>query len=172
MMLFLIPLLLWASDPAATVRNEIVALYQRSLEALGRGDVDTALQMDTEDWVSIVAGQKPRTKQELEPFIRRDIANVKPPPGWNAMWLPDYEHNGTRTGIQVYDLKLEGDSAIVLCLVGGTRNETIDGDGATTLWGRVARAGHVDQNFQWLEATDARKTDYQRTDGGRPSTNQ
>src|SRR5262245_49585322 len=89
-------------------RNEILAAYERSLDALGRGDAEGPMQMDTNDWVSITVGQKPRTRQEMEPFIRRDIATMKPPPGWNASWKPDYERNGTSSGIQVYDLKLEG----------------------------------------------------------------
>ena len=126
--LLLIPsLLLAAADPAEEARREIVAGYQRSLDALQRGDADGAMQIDTNDWISIVVGQKPRTRQELEPFIRRDIAGMKPPPGWSAVWKPDYERNGTTTGIQVYDLKLDGSTAVVLCLVGSTRTETVDG---------------------------------------------
>lgn len=109
------------------VRNEIVAAYQWSLDALARGDADAALQMDTQDWVSVVVGQQPRTRQELEPLVRRDIAGMKPPRGWVASWGPDYEHNGTSTGIQIYDVQVRGDTATVLCLVGGTKTETIDG---------------------------------------------
>src|SRR5690349_4632154 len=126
--LFLIPvLLLAADDPALQVRREIVAAYQRSLDALGRGDADGALQIDTPDWVSFVSGQRPRTRQELEPYIRRDIAGMKPPAGWKATWWPGYERNGTTTGIQVYDVKIAGEHAIVLCLVGSTRNEIAEG---------------------------------------------
>ncbi len=125
--LLLMPLLLLASEPEDTARKDIVAAYQRSLDALARGDADGALRIDTNDWVSITAGQKPRTRQEMEPFIRRDIASMKPPPGWSATWRPDYERNGTSSGIQIYDLKLEGNGAVVLCLVGNTRTEIIDG---------------------------------------------
>jgi ketosteroid isomerase-like protein len=125
--LFISLLLLAAADPVEDARIEIVAAYQRSLDALQRGDADGAMQIDTNDWISITVGQKPRTRQELEPFIRRDIASMKPPPGWSATWKPDYERNGTTSGIQVYDVTLDGDKAIVLCLVGGTRTETVDG---------------------------------------------
>jgi len=127
MLIAAVVLLAAAADAGSQVRNEIVVAYQRSLDALRSGDADAALQIDTEDWVSIVVGQKPRTRQELEPLLRRDIAGMKPPPDWAAVWKPDYERNGTTSGIQVYDVKLEGDRAIVLCLVGGTRTETTDG---------------------------------------------
>jgi hypothetical protein len=127
MTLFLLPLLLAAADPSQEARKEIVAAYQRSLDALQRGDADAAMQIETADWISITVGQKPRTRQEMEPFIRRDIASMKPPPGWAATWKPDYERNGTSTGIQLYDLKLDANNAVVLCLVGSTRIETIDG---------------------------------------------
>ena len=73
-------------------------------------------------------GQKPRTRQEMEPFIRRDIASMKPPDGWRASWKPDYERNGTSSGIQVYDVKVDENSAIVLCLVGNARTEIVDGE--------------------------------------------
>lgn len=114
-------------EAADKVRGQIVAAYQRSLDALQRGEADEAMQIDTVDWVSITTGQKPRTRQEIEPFIRRDIASMKPPPGWSATWRPDYERNGTTSGIQIYDLILDGDSAVVLCLVGNTRVEIAQG---------------------------------------------
>src|SRR5579864_7071321 len=92
----LIPCLLWAApDPVEAVRNEIVAAYQRSLDALRRGDADTALSIDTRDWVSITVGQRPRTRAEMEPLIRRDIAGMKPPAGWAVTWEPDFLRNGT-----------------------------------------------------------------------------
>ena len=115
------------SDPAEESRQQIVAAYQQSLDALRRGDAEAAMAIDTDDWVSITAGQKPRTKQEMAPFIRRDIASMKPPEGWDAVWKPDYEHSGTISGIQIYAAQFEGDRAVVLCLVGSTRNTTIDG---------------------------------------------
>src|SRR5215813_3700667 len=88
--LFLMPLLvLAADDPAQEARKDIIAAYQRSLNALQRGDADGAMQIDTDDWVSITVGQKPRTRQELEPFIRRDIESLRPPPAWSASWSPD-----------------------------------------------------------------------------------
>jgi len=109
------------------VRNEIVAAYQRSLDALARGDADGAMSIDTPDWVSITPGQAPRTRAGMEPLIRRDIASMKPPAGWAAFWRPDYERNGTGTGIQVYDVDMQGNSATALCLVGSTKAETIAG---------------------------------------------
>src|SRR5579863_7199726 len=105
--LLLLPWWLIAADPVEEARKDILAVYQRSLDALGRGDADAALQMETKDWVSITVGQKPRMREEMEPFIRRDIASLKPPPGWLASWKPDYERNGTSSGIQLYDLKLD-----------------------------------------------------------------
>ena len=113
--------------PADAARREIVAAYQRSIDALSRGDAEAAMQLDTNDWVSITVGQRPRTRQEIEPFVRRDIASMKPPAGWSATWGPDYQRNGTSSGIQIYDLKLDGDTAVVLCLVGNTRTETTAG---------------------------------------------
>jgi len=96
----LIPLFLaGATGPAEEARKEIVAVYQRTLDALARGDADGALQMETSDWVSIVVGQKPRTRQEIEPLIRQDIASMKPPEGWVATWKPDYGRSGTVSGI-------------------------------------------------------------------------
>jgi hypothetical protein len=66
-------------------RKEIVAAYQGALDALRRGAANGALQMDTKDWVSITVGQKPRTREEMKPFIRRDIASMKPPADWRPL---------------------------------------------------------------------------------------
>ena len=74
----------------------------------------------------------------MEPFIRRDIASMKPPPGWSATWRPDFERNGTSSGIQIYDLKLDGDNAFVLCLVGNMRTEIVDGM-TQSVWGSHVR---------------------------------
>jgi hypothetical protein len=90
----------------------------------------------------------------MEPFIRRDIASLKPPPGWSAIWRPDYERNGTSSGVQIYDLKLEGNTAVVLCLVGNTRSETrrwSDPPGV----GRLAYSRYLDQNFDRMETPGA-----------------
>src|ERR1051326_8523568 len=125
--LLLMPLLPAADDPAEQARKDIIAAYQQSLDALRRGDAEAAMQIDTNDWVSITVGQRPRTRQEMEPFIRRDIASMKPPPDWLVLWRPDYPPNVTSSGIQIYDLKLERNSAIVLYLIGNTRTETIGG---------------------------------------------
>jgi hypothetical protein len=124
---FLMPLLMAAAADTVQTRKDIVEAYQRSMDALRRGDADGAMHMDTDDWVSITVGQKPRTRQELEPFVRRDIASMKPPPGWSVSWRPDYERNGTSSGIQIYDFKQDGNSAVVLYLIGSTRTEMIDG---------------------------------------------
>jgi hypothetical protein len=137
--LMLIPcFLLVADEPVEKARQEIVAAYQKSLDALRRGDADAAMQMDTGDWVSITIGQNPRTRQEMEPLIRRDIASLKPPPDWSASWKPDYKRNGTSSGIQIYALTVEGTSTIALCLVGNTRTEITQG-GAHSVW----RGSHV-----------------------------
>jgi len=108
-------------------RDQIVERYQQSIDALRRGDADAALLMDTDDWTSVVVGQAPRSKQDMAPFIRRDIASLKPPPAWKVVWLPDYEHHGTATGIQLYELQVRGKVATVLCLVGNTNEKSIDG---------------------------------------------
>lgn len=137
--LLLLPMLLAvAADTSVQVRDEIVAGYQHALEALRRGDADAAFQMDTQDWVSVVVGQNPRTRQEMEPLIRRDIAGMKPPAEWRATWRPDYERNGTTSGIQIYDVKVEGDRAVVLCLVGSTRTQLVEGS-SRQFW----RGSHV-----------------------------
>jgi hypothetical protein len=63
----LIPFLLIAASPVEEARQEILAAYRQSLDALERGDADGALQMDTEDWTSTTIGQKPRTRQRWNP---------------------------------------------------------------------------------------------------------
>lgn len=156
------------AESAEEARKEIVAAYELSLDALRRGDADAAMGIDTNDWVSVTVGQKPRTRQEIEPFIRRDIASLKPPPGWLALWKPDYERNGTLTGIQVYDLKLDGNSAVVLCLVGNTRTETVDGE-LRSVW----RGSHVRDTWSktsggWKRRMHEKLTVNERMIDGRP----
>ncbi len=167
--LLLAPLLLAAADPAEDARKDIVAAYQRSLDALQRGDADAAMQIDTNDWVSITTGQKARTRQEIEPFIRRDIANMKPPPGWSASWKPDYERNGTSSGIQIYQLKLlDANSAVVLCLVGNTRPEVIDGV-MHSLWvGSHVRDTWIKTSGGWKRRMHEKLTVNERMVDGRP----
>lgn len=109
------------------VIKQIVAAYNSAFDALNRGDVEGALRTDTADWVSITLNRKPQSKEELAGYMRRDPASQKPPRGWAAFWKPDYAHNGTGTGIQIYDVQLRGDEAIVLELVGSTHTEKIDG---------------------------------------------
>jgi hypothetical protein len=119
-------------------RIQIVEAYQRTIDALNRADADSALALDTSDWVSITVGQKPVTRKEMEPLIRRDIASMKQPRDWVVVWKPDYEHNGTLTGIQIYDLKVTGNEAVVLYLVGNTQTETRQAETH-----RVWRGSHI-----------------------------
>ena len=167
--LMLLPLTagLRGADAAEAARREIVAAYQRSLEALRRGDAEGALAIDTGDWVSMVVGQAPRTRREMEPFVRRDIASLKPPADWSAAWRPDYERNGTTTGIQVYDVKVDGDKAVVLCLVGSTRTETIGG-GAHRVWiGSHVRDSWIHTAAGWRRRMHEKLTINERMVDGR-----
>jgi ketosteroid isomerase-like protein len=169
-MLFVIPcLLLAAGETLDEARKEIVASYQQSLDALRRGDADAALRIDTDDWVSITVGQKPRTRQEIEPFVRRDIASMKPPEGWSASWSPDYERNGTMSGIQVYDLKFDGNSAVVLCLVGSTRTETVDGEPHKVWRGSHVRDTWIKTAGGWKRRLHEKFTVNERMIDGRPA---
>lgn len=168
LILLLMPLfLLAANNPAQEARKEIVAAYQRSLDALQRGDADAAMQMDTDDWVSITVGQRPRTRQELEPLIRRDIASMKPPPGWSATWLPDYERNGTTSGIQIYDFKLDGNNAVVLCLVGNVRTEIVDGTTHQVWDGSHVRDTWIKTSTGWKRRMHEKLTVNERMVDGR-----
>jgi hypothetical protein len=161
-------LLASASDSLEQARQEIVAAYQQSLDALRRGDADGALQIDTDDWTSITVGQKPRTKQEMAPFIRRDIAGLKPPPDWNAVWRPDYERNGTSSGIQLYELKVDGNNAVVLCLVGSTQTETIDGEPHKVWRGSHVRDTWIQTSAGWKRRMHEKLTINERMVDGRP----
>ena len=107
------------------------------------------MQIDTDEWVSITVGQKPRSKRDLEPLIRRDIASLKPPDNWSVMWNPEYQTRGLGSGIQVYDFKLDGKSAVVLCLVGSSRIE----DSGQTVW----RGSHVRDTWVLTSAGWKRK---------------
>jgi len=133
-----------------SIRDQIVASYQRAIDALNRGDADAAMQMDTDDWTSVVVGEPPRSKQELAPIVRRYIDSMKTPPEWKAVWLPDYEHNGTTTGIQLYDLKIDGKAATVLCLVGHTGEESIAGE-KHHVWIGFPRPRQLDANRGRME---------------------
>ena len=157
-----------ASDDAA--RSEIVAAYQRSLDALTRGDADAAMAMETSDWVSIIAGQKPRTRQEMEPFIRRDIASMKPPPGWVAAWKPDYAKNGASSGIQVYDIQVDGSTAIVLCLVGNSGAKVIDGVSHQVWTGSHVRDTWTRTNAGWKRRMHEKLTINETMIDGQPAS--
>jgi hypothetical protein len=158
------------SDSAEETRQQIVAAYQQSLDALRRGDAEAAMAIDTDDWVSITVGQKPRTKQEMAPFIRRDIASMKPPEGWNAVWKPDYERNGTINGIQVYSLQVEGDRAVVLCLVGSTHNAMIDGVAHRVWTGSHVRDTWTRTPTGWKRRMHEKLTVNERMVDGRAAT--
>jgi hypothetical protein len=167
-MILALVVLLAATDPTEPARKEILAAYQGAFDALRRGDAEGALQMDTKDWVSITVGQKPRTRAELEPFIRRDIASMKPPPEWEVTWEPNYERNGTTSGIQVYDVKVERDKAVVLCLVGGSRSETINGVAHRTWSGSHVRDMWIRTPAGWKRRMHEKLTVNERMVDGRP----
>jgi hypothetical protein len=160
--------LLAFAEPEEQVQKAIVAAYQRSLDALARGDAETAMKVDTSDWVSITLNQAPVTKQEMAPLIRRDIASMKPPPGWAAVWRPDYEKNGTTTGIQIYELKVDGDRATVLCLVGNTRAETIDGVTHQVWHGSHVRDSWIKTFEGWKRRKHEKLTVNERMIDGKP----
>jgi ketosteroid isomerase-like protein len=153
----------------AAIRDEIVAAYQRSIDALNRGDAEAALKMDTDDWVSVVVGQQPRSKEEMAFFVRRDIASMKPPAGWRVVWRPDYERNGTASGIQLYDLKVEGKSAVVLCLVGSTHDESIGGQTHSVWMGSHVRDSWTQTAAGWKLRKHEKLTVNERMVDGKPS---
>jgi len=161
-------LLVAAAQPADEAIKEIVAAYHRSLDALRRGDADAAMAIDTKDWVNITLGQKPRTRQEMEPFIRRDIAGMKPPPEWSATWKPDYQQNGTSSGIQIYHVDMEGDAAVVFCLVGSTRKEVIDGAPRSVWRGSHVRDTWIKTSSGWKRRIHEKLTVNERMIDGRP----
>jgi ketosteroid isomerase-like protein len=152
-----------------SVRDKIVAIYQSSIDALSRGDADAAMQLDTDDWTSLVVGQPPRSKQELAPFIRRDIATMKPPAAWKVVWLPDYEHNGTTTGIQLYDLKVNGKAATVLCLVGTTHEESIGSQKHSVWTGSHVRDSWTQTAAGWKRSKHEKLTINERMVDGKPT---
>ena len=152
-----------------STRDQIVAVYQASLDALRRGDAETAMRMDTDDWTSVVPGQPARTKQEMAVNIRRDIASMKPPPDWKAFWRPDYEHNGTAMGIQLYDLKIAGKSATVLCLVGATHEETIGGAKHSVWTGSRVRDSWTQTAAGWKRRKHEKLTNNERMVDGKAS---
>ncbi len=161
-------LLTAAAQRADEAIKEIVAAYQRSIDALRRGDADAAMAIDTNDWVSITVGQKPRTRQEMEPFIRRDIAGMKPPPDWSVTWKPDYQQKGTSSGIQLYRVDLEGDTAVVFCLVGTTRKEVIDGAERSVWRGSHVRDTWIKTSAGWKRRIHEKLTVNERMIDGRP----
>ena len=166
--LFFLPLVILSQDAREQDRKQIVAAYQRTIDALNRGDADAAMELETQDWVSITPGQKPITRQEMEPLIRRDIANMKQPPDWAVVWKPDYEHNGTSSGIQIYDLKISGESAVVLYLVGTTRTETVNGETHSIWRGSHIRDTLIRTSAGWKRRMHEKLTVNEQMVDGRP----
>jgi hypothetical protein len=157
-----------ATAPEEQIRSEIVTAIQRSIDALSRGDLDTAEAMDTNDWVSVTLNQKPVPKEEQAAINRKYLDEIKPPPGWKAVWKPDYARTGTMTGIQIYDLKLDGDTAIVLYLVGNTHPEMIDG-AAHQVWnGSHARDTWIRTSAGWKRRRHEKLTVNERMVDGKP----
>jgi len=95
-------------------------------------------------------------------IVRRNIDSHKPPAGWTAIWKPDYEHNGTSTGIQIYDVKVEGKTATVLCLVGSTKGNVRAGSHVQDTWIETPRG--------WKRSRHEKLTLNERlVDGKRPT---
>ncbi len=158
--LLLLPGLVAGSDPVVDARTEIVATYPRTLDASTRGDADAALQMDTNDWVSITLDQKPRTRREMEPFVRRDIASLKPPPDWSATWKPDYERNGERdSGLRCQAGRRYGRRALP-----GRRDAFGNLRYLASCLERFPCPRYLHQDARRLEAPEAREVDGQRAD--------
>ena len=149
LLLLCVPIALLPAERDDAIK-QIVAAYNSAIEAMNRGDAETVLRTDTDDWVSITLNNKPQPKAELAFYMRRDIASMKNPPGWVAFWKPDYEHNGTGSGIQLYDVQVKGDEAVVLELVGDTNIEKIEGADH-----RVWHGSHVRDT--WIKTSDGWK---------------
>lgn len=155
-----------AENPEFTsVRDQIIAAYQKAFDALRRGDVAAALQMDTDDWTSVVAGQAPQSKAERAPYAKYDT----PPPEWKVVWRPDYEHNGTLTGIQLYDLEINGKAATVLCLVGSSREELVEGKLHSVWRGSHVRDSWTQTAAGWKRHKHEKLTINERMIDGIPS---
>src|SRR4051794_6800715 len=69
--------------------------------------------------------------------------------GWSATWTPDYQQNGTVSGLQIYKVDLEGDTAVVFCLVGATRKEVIDGTPRNVWRGSHVRDTWIKTSAGW-----------------------
>ena len=93
---------------------------------------------------------------------------MKPPPGWSATWRPDYERNGTTSGIQIYDLIVEGDNAVVLCLVGNTRMEKADGVTRSVWRGSHVRDTWIKTPAGWRRRLHEKLTVNEQMVDGRP----
>src|SRR6476646_1121599 len=67
LVLFAAAVVLTSAETVEEARTKILAAYGSSLDALHPGDPDGAMQIDTDDWVSLNGGQEPRSKRDLEP---------------------------------------------------------------------------------------------------------
>lgn len=161
--------LAWGGAREDRDRDAIIAKYQRTIDAMNRGDADEMFKMETADWVSITLDQKPITLKELEPQIRRDITSMKNPPGWTVFWKPDYEKNGTGNGLQVYDVQFDRDRATVLYLIGGTHAETIAGSSHQVWQGSHIRDSWVKTREGWKRSKHEKLTVNERLVDGRPA---
>ena len=94
---------------------------------------------------------------------------ISPRRGWKAFWRSDYEQNGTATGIQLYDLKVEGRAATVLCLVGGTHEETIGGAKHSVWMGSHVRDSWTQTAAGWKRRKHEKLTINERMVDGKPS---
>ena len=94
---------------------------------------------------------------------------MKPPENWSVTWKPDYQRNGTTTGIQLYDVKLNGATAIVLCLVGSTRTEVIDGANHKVWTGSHVRDTWIKTASGWKRRMHEKLTINERMVDGRPA---
>jgi hypothetical protein len=72
------------------------------------------------------------------------------------------------SGIQIYDFSLEGASALVLCLVGGTRTELIEGAAHSVWRGSHVRDSWIRTSSGWKRRMHEKLTVNERMVDGRP----
>jgi hypothetical protein len=156
---------LFSAQTPEQVRDEVIATMQSSINAMARGDVDTAELMDTDDWVSITLNEKPLTKKEVTEMNRRAGGGF---PSWPVVWRPDYENTGTMTGVQVYSFELDGTKATVLYLIGSTQPQTIAGANHKVWNGSHARDTWIKTASGWRRLKHEKLTVNERLIDGRP----
>jgi hypothetical protein len=86
-----------------------------------------------------------------------------------VVWLPDYEHSGTTTGIQLYNLMVEGRAATVLCLVGSTHQETIGAQRHRVWTGSHVRDSWAQTAAGWKRRKHEKLTINERLIVGKPA---